>query len=582
MLDALSTIMWPSMRPSSTSGKRNLVSPLASNSSSNNANRQWERDSIMEELLSVSGIAGISGRDLQTVSSGDEGESEDIDDELDGAPFSPYDFSGTKAVRSNPIFDSIPGVGITSSGTRTWSAFSSPAIGISTDTITQGEISLSPTDINATTPFGTRGPSFADGGPNHISGSNLSFEVTKEVSIGFEDDFSVFVSAPPLASDSAAVTGRPSAWLPLDLSEAGFSAENTADADLDIETALGTAIGTEDPLGLTPGLLAPSSAQRGLSYRSLGSVSDFGGSDVDVEEKGMRQGYTALSDDGDKDGGDEDEDEWEDEDDEDEWEDVSEDDQDDENDMPTMDEVMAMAARIFGKMPLPGDTNADYPVGFKSASSAFSSQSVFAAASSTVKASQNALSIPSAKPKDTPPSSSLSASTPTAKPKPKEAQAQAQPAANQSTRPGPGPDPAMLERMMRLGSAAAMSDIQLGMAAMRERSAGNSNSSTKAPERSVPGIPPPSQTASSLKGEEIDIDKDSEGEDPDIPPFDLTRVLHSLQAMRGEIAGIDDEEERKKMAAKVALGLVYGMDMDADITLGSGSNRKAGARGDIT
>ena len=518
----------------------------------------------MEELLSVSGISGISGRDSRTVSTTEE--NDDTDDELDDAPFSPYDFSGARSVGSKPIFTPSRSIGITSSGTRTWSAFSSPAIGISTDT--QGEMSMSPTDIGATSPFGTRGPSFADG-----ADSNISVEATKkQVSIGFEDDFSVFVSAPPLASNSAAVPGRPSAWYPLD---AGLAAQNTADADLDMETPLPTAIATGNPLSLTPDQLdknhlAPSSAQSGLSYRALGSVSDFGGSDVDVEEKGMRQGYTTLGDDEDEDGS---EDGWEDQDSEGEWEDVIDEDQDDEKDMPTMDEVMAMAARIFGKMPLPGDTDADYPLGFTSAASAFSSQSVFAAAESTVKAGQKG-SIPetesagikspkskpnrNSNPKDTLPSSSLSSSTSSAQ-------------ASTNT----GPDPAMLERMRRLGSMSAMSDIQFGMAALRERSEGNgnSNSSTKVPEHPVFGPPRPSPPQATLPS---DMDVESEGENSDIPPFDLTRVLHSLQAVRGEIAGMDDEEERKRMAAKVALGFVYGMDIDADKKVGSGSSKKVG------
>jgi hypothetical protein len=574
VLDALSTIMWPSMQPRSMSGKGKLASPLFSDSArggGNNAKRQWERDSIMEELLSVSGISGISGRDSRTVGSRGEGdENDDTDDELDGAPFSPYDFSGTKSVGSKPTFDPSPSTGITSSGTRTWSAFSSPAIGFSTDA--RGEISLSPTDIDATTPFGTRGPSFADG-----ASSNLSVEATKKkVSIGFEDDFTVFVSAPPLASNSAAVPGHPSTLYPFD---AEFTAQNTANANLDTQTPLVTAIAAGDPLALTPDQLdknhlAPSSAQSGLSYRSLGSVSDFGGSDVDVEDKGMRQGYTTLDDDEDEDG-------WEDRGGDGEWEDVTDEDQGDEKDMPTMDEVMAMAARIFGKMPLPGDTDADYPLGFKSAASAFASQSVFATASSTVKASQKG-SIPEAesagvrtpsisKPKDTPASSSLSSSTSSAKPKPEESEPQ--PATNQSKSTNTGPDPAMLERMRRLGSMTAMSDIQFGMAAMRERSEGKANSSPKTLERPVFGPPRPPQPQTTLPS---DINVDSEGEDSDIPPFDLTRVFHSLQAVRGEIAGMDDEEERRKMAAKVALGFVYGMDMDVDKRVGSGLSRKAG------
>ncbi|KIM40849.1 hypothetical protein M413DRAFT_445631 [Hebeloma cylindrosporum] len=557
VLDALSTVMWPSMQPFSRSGKGQLASSLTSTArgGGDNAKRQWERDSIMEELLSVSGISGISGRDSRTVGSG--AEADDNDDDLDGAPFLPYDFRGTKSVGTKLTVDQSPSIGITSSGTRTWSAFSSPSIGFSAHT--QGEISMSPTDIDATTPFGTRGPSFADGGPDLSSGSDLAVEATrKKVSIGFEDDFTVFVSAPSLASNSAAVPGPLSAWYPLD---AGFAPQNTADADLKLETPLVTAIATGDPLGLPPdqldkNLLAPSDAQSALSYRSLGSVSDFGGSDVDVDEKGMRQGYTTLHDDEDEEGG---ENEWEDENDEGEWEDAAEEDQGDEKDMPTMDEVMAMATRIFGAMPLPGDKEVNYPLGFKSAASAFSTQSVFAAASSNLEARPKDTSSTNPKPEETEPSNSHGANR------------------SASANANAGPDPAMLERMKRLGGMTAMSDIQFGMAAMRERSTGkmNTQSSTN-PVFGPPRPPPPQTTTLPSKGEEVNIQMDSEGEDTDIPPFDLTRVLHSLQAVRGEIAGMEDEEERRRMAAKVALGFVYGMDMDGEGREGSGS-RKAGA-----
>ena len=41
--------------------------------------------------------------------------------------------------------------------------------------------------------------------------------------------------------------------------------------------------------------------------------------------------------------------------------------------------------------------------------------------------------------------------------------------------------------------------------------------------------------------------------------FDLSRVLGALQGMKEEIAGMTDESERRKAAARVALGLVYGL-----------------------
>ncbi|GJE88380.1 hypothetical protein PsYK624_044630 [Phanerochaete sordida] len=41
--------------------------------------------------------------------------------------------------------------------------------------------------------------------------------------------------------------------------------------------------------------------------------------------------------------------------------------------------------------------------------------------------------------------------------------------------------------------------------------------------------------------------------------FDLSRVLGALQGMKEEIAGMTDETERRKAAARAALGLVYGL-----------------------
>ncbi|TDL22180.1 hypothetical protein BD410DRAFT_839981 [Rickenella mellea] len=52
--------------------------------------------------------------------------------------------------------------------------------------------------------------------------------------------------------------------------------------------------------------------------------------------------------------------------------------------------------------------------------------------------------------------------------------------------------------------------------------------------------------------------------DSDFDTFDLSRVLGALQLMKEEIAGIDDEGEKRKAAAKVALGLVYGLHGDFD------------------
>lgn len=52
----------------------------------------------------------------------------------------------------------------------------------------------------------------------------------------------------------------------------------------------------------------------------------------------------------------------------------------------------------------------------------------------------------------------------------------------------------------------------------------------------------------------------NQGLDLDGPAFDLSRVFGALQSMKEEIALIPDEQERRNAAAKVALGLVYGLE----------------------
>ncbi|KAG8847408.1 hypothetical protein FRB91_011809 [Serendipita sp. 411] len=55
---------------------------------------------------------------------------------------------------------------------------------------------------------------------------------------------------------------------------------------------------------------------------------------------------------------------------------------------------------------------------------------------------------------------------------------------------------------------------------------------------------------------------DGEGEDNDDDPgdFDLGSIMGALQNMKEEIAGISNEEEKRKAAARVALGLVWGLE----------------------
>ncbi|KAF8502538.1 hypothetical protein JB92DRAFT_2833577 [Gautieria morchelliformis] len=57
---------------------------------------------------------------------------------------------------------------------------------------------------------------------------------------------------------------------------------------------------------------------------------------------------------------------------------------------------------------------------------------------------------------------------------------------------------------------------------------------------------------------EIGMSEDIDENDPQTP-FDLSRILSTLDAMKEEIAGISDEDEKRKAAAKVALALVSGL-----------------------
>lgn len=76
---------------------------------------------------------------------------------------------------------------------------------------------------------------------------------------------------------------------------------------------------------------------------------------------------------------------------------------------------------------------------------------------------------------------------------------------------------------------------------------------------SVPGPSPallmtPDSPFSSFGHDNEDVDDGFE-----LGAFDLSRVLSALQGMKEEIAGMSDEGARRKAAARVALGLVYGL-----------------------
>ena len=66
--------------------------------------------------------------------------------------------------------------------------------------------------------------------------------------------------------------------------------------------------------------------------------------------------------------------------------------------------------------------------------------------------------------------------------------------------------------------------------------------------------------------EEAGTEEGGEGLEMDAPAFDLTRILGALEGMKEEIAQISDEQERRRAAAKVTLGLVYGLENMGDET----------------
>lgn len=51
----------------------------------------------------------------------------------------------------------------------------------------------------------------------------------------------------------------------------------------------------------------------------------------------------------------------------------------------------------------------------------------------------------------------------------------------------------------------------------------------------------------------------ADDDDFEFGAFDLSKVLGALQGAKEEIAGMEDEDERRRAAARVALGLVYGL-----------------------
>ncbi|KAF8961482.1 hypothetical protein BDZ97DRAFT_1759853 [Flammula alnicola] len=534
VLDALSTIMWPSMQSRSAPTNSNPKAEAKASA----VRRDWEYGSIVDELLSVSGISGISGADSRSRALGasrhqnvDEEDAEDVD-----TLFAPYDFTST----SNAHFfgvSSSSSAGERAAGTtgfvvreeeredRAWLAADGPGVSMTTriSTTTIGATSgaradsagmvTSPVDVDsdAMAPFGRRG------GDNLGEGRSSEKGGQGRVEIGFEDDFTVFVSAP------AETPAR--AWTPLDEGGPGFGE--------------GLERGREGSLAMAGRLMPSSALARGLgsgrgrgrgtmaAYRSLGSVSDFGGDesdsglekDLDLER--LRRGYRALGNGAGR--ADEDEDaevweddaedevdeswveyaeaEWDDEGDGDAEEDAEEEEDGEEEDedegMPTKDEIMAAAARIFGVVPrsLGGG-------GFRKASEVnreLDEESV--GATSTAKST--------------------------------------------------------VEDKDAFGGATASGAAE-GVGASSNVADGSTGTGPSAPARAP----------------NADLDDGDLSDAFDTRPFDVERVLHALQDFRSEIAGVTNEEQRRRIAARVALGFVYGM--EADLRHGDG-----GGAGDV-
>ena len=97
--------------------------------------------------------------------------------------------------------------------------------------------------------------------------------------------------------------------------------------------------------------------------------------------------------------------------------------------------------------------------------------------------------------------------------------------------------------------------------------------------RRIFGPPPPFPTSTSTSKQQLSATNISDlgaspatstsmlGDDDDFefPQFDLSRVFSALQVMKEEISDITDDGERRKAAARIALGLVYGLQRDEDV-----------------
>lgn len=128
----------------------------------------------------------------------------------------------------------------------------------------------------------------------------------------------------------------------------------------------------------------------------------------------------------------------------------------------------------------------------------------------------------------------------------------------------------ILETSRRLFGAAAFmppSESQVSSSAATPASS-SSASITPESQRDASVTPPdtirlPASTLEADSSAGLSLDSE-DGDDHAFAAFDLSRVFNALQGMKAEIAGMEDEEERRRAAARVALGLVYGLEAHSD------------------
>ncbi|CDO68244.1 hypothetical protein BN946_scf184842.g7 [Trametes cinnabarina] len=98
--------------------------------------------------------------------------------------------------------------------------------------------------------------------------------------------------------------------------------------------------------------------------------------------------------------------------------------------------------------------------------------------------------------------------------------------------------------------------------------AGTATAATSSSSFEPATAPPTSEPSVSTSGSsaanpdlsaDLSLDSEEGDDDHSFAPFDLSRVFSALQGMKAEIAGMENEDERRRAAARVALGLVYGL-----------------------